>query len=411
MSSHQASRREFLRRASLLSGSVGAAGLPFALNMATMGSAAAQTTASDYKAIVCLFLYGGNDSANMVLPTDTTSWTNYTTIRSTAPDPIALKPVGTAANGGAVAASPEALGGVLPIVPKFTKYAENSSRTFALHPSMGETKTLFDQGRLAVIANAGPLIEPLTKAEYQANTKRKPPKLFSHNDQSSTWQALAPEGARVGWGGRFGDLLANNNSATTFTNISVSGNAVFMAGNNIFQYQVGSGGAVAISGITGSLFGSTVAATNFQSLITADNQHLLAKEHAAIVKRSIEAQQAFQTSFNASTVAAPGQYFVPSTRANASNGLATQLATVARIIGARAGLGAKRQVFFVSMGGFDTHDNQNRGQADLMARLSHAIGYFDATLSTMGMQNQVTLFTASDFGRTFTSNGDGTNHG
>jgi uncharacterized protein (DUF1501 family) len=130
-----------------------------------------------------------------------------------------------------------------------------------------------------------------------------------------------------------------------------------------------------------------------------------------MTKRSIDAQVAFQTAYNASTVAAPTQYVQPSTRTNQNNGLAQQLQTVARIIGARGALGAGRQVFFVSMGGFDTHDNQNRGQADLMARLSHAINYFDSVLGTMGLRDNVTLFTGSDFGRTFTSNGDGTDHG
>lgn len=410
MSSNPASRREFLRRATILSGSVGSAGLPFALNMATMGAAVAQT-ASDYKAIVCLFMYGGNDSANMVLPWDDASWQTYSTLRATAPDPIALKPVGTAADATAAAASPAALGGVLSIASKNLANPENASRKFALHPSMTETKALFDQGRLAVIANAGPLVTPLTKAEYQKGTKARPAKLFSHNDQQSMWQALGPEGARVGWGGRFGDLLAGSNTSSTFTNISVQGNAVYMAGNSVFQYQVTNNGATAIGGLTGSLFGSTAATTAFKSIITADNQNLLGKEHQVIVRRSMDAQAAFQSAFTASTVTAPTQYFNPAQRANANNGLAQQLQTVARIIGARTALGARRQVFFVSIGGFDTHDNQNRAHADLYARISHALAYFDATLGTLGVRDQVTLFTASDFGRTFTSNGDGTDHG
>ena len=410
MSSNQASRREFLRRATILSGSVGSAGLPFALNMATMGAAVAQT-ASDYKAIVCLFMYGGNDSANMVLPWDDASWQTYSTLRATAPDPIALKPVGTAVDATAAAASPAALGGVLSIASKNLANPENASRKFALHPSLTETKALFDQGRLGIIANAGPLVTPLTKAEYQKGTKARPAKLFSHNDQQSMWQALGPEGARVGWGGRFGDLLAGNNGSSTFTNISVQGNAVYMAGNSVFQYQVTNNGATAIGGLTGSLFGSAAATTAFKSIITADNQNLLGKEHQVIVRRSMDAQAAFQSAFTASTVTAPTQYYNPAQRANANNGLAQQLQTVARIIGARTALGTKRQVFFVSIGGFDTHDNQNRAHADLYARISHAINYFDATLGTLGVRDQVTLFTASDFGRTFTSNGDGTDHG
>lgn len=406
-----ASRREFLRKATILTGSVGTAAAPFAMNMAALGSAAAQT--GDYKALVCIFLYGGNDSANMVLPTDTASWNTYTTVRSQQPDPIALRPVGTAANTGATAGTPDAMGGVLPIVPNFTVFTENNARTFALHPAMTDAAALFTAGRLAIIANAGPLIEPLTKAEYQARSKRVAPKLFSHNDQQSTWQALAPEGAKIGWGGRLGDLVASQNDRTAFTNISVSGNAVFLSGETAFQYQIGNGGSVQIGGLTGSLFNSNAAATNFGSIITADNQNLFAKEYAAVVKRSVDAQAAFQTAYNATAAAvpAPTQYVQPSNRNNANNNLADQLRVVARTIAARGALGTRRQVFFVSMGGFDTHDGQNRNHADLMARLSHAMNYFDTQLLALGLRDSVTTFTASDFGRTFASNGDGTDHG
>ena len=407
---HTASRREFLRTASVLSGSLGAAGVPLALNLAGLGPAMAQT-AGGYKALVCLFLYGGNDSANMVLPTDAASWSAYTSVRNQAPSPIALSAPGTAPDGAAAAGSLAALGGVLPITPNFTVSAVNATRSFALHPAMAEARDLFEAGRLAVVPNVGPLVVPLTKTEYRNASKPRPAKLFSHNDQQSTWQALAPEGAKVGWGGRFGDLLASRNAGTTFTNISVSGNAVFMAGQSVFQYQVGNNGAVAISGLSGSLFGSSAASTSLRSIVTADNQHLFAREHASVTRRSIEAQAMFQAAFNASTVDAPTQYTQPSTRALATNALATTLQTVARIIAARSALGAQRQVFFVSMGGFDTHDNEIRSHADLMARLSHALGYFDGTLATLGVREQVTLFTGSDFGRTFTSNGDGTDHG
>jgi uncharacterized protein (DUF1501 family) len=409
--SMNASRRQFLRTASVLSGSVGAAGLPFALNLAALGAASAQTT--DYKAIVCLFLFGGNDAANMVLPTDTDSWNAYTTVRNQSPDRIDLHPVGTARNTAVGASVRDYLGGVLPISPSFTRSPENNTRSFALHPSMAAVQSLFNSGRLGIIANAGPLIEPLeNKAAYRNAARRRPAKLFSHNDQQSTWQALGPEGTRVGWGGRLGDLVAGQNTSTIFTNISAAGNAVFMAGNTVFQYQVGTAGAVAVGGLPGisaNLFGSTAAGQALQNIITADNHNLFAKEYAAIVRRSVQAQAQFQSAFDASVVADPPQYENPATRQMVNNGMAQQLQTVARIIKARSGLGARRQIFFVSMGGFDTHDNQNRQHADLMARLSAALGYFDEALGTD--RNNVALFTASDFGRTFTSNGDGTDHG
>ena len=411
-----ASRRRFLRTASVVSGSVGSAAVPFALNLAGLNTAVAQS--ADYKAIVCLFFYGGNDSSHMVLRTDAASFAEYTRIRSVAPDPIALKAPGTPIVPTAALGSPDRLGGVRAITPKLTAgvagTTDNTGLSFALHPSMPEVASLFGANRLAILANAGPLVQPLTRAEYIANVKPRPKALGSHNDQQSTWQALGPEGVKVGWGGHLGDLVASSNTNTVFTSISVSGNAVFSAGETVFQYQVGGNGATAINSLSGNLFGSTTAAASLKSIVTATNQHLFANEYGAIVKRSVDAQAAFQAAYLASTVAAPAQYVQPSTNNNATNGLAQQLQTVARIIGARTGLGAKRQVFFVSMGGFDTHDYQNANQADLLARISHALGYFDTALAGLAggdMRNNVTLFTASDFGRTLTSNGDGTDHG
>ncbi len=409
-----ASRREFLRRAAALSGTVGASGLPFAMNLAAMNAAVAQS--NDYKAIVCLFLYGGNDSASMVLPTDSASWQAYTTVRSAGSTPIALKAAGTPIDPNADWGTPASLGGVVPIDPTFAASPVNNSRSFALHPAMAEAKSLFDQGRLGIIANAGPLVQPLTKAEFLNNSKPMPKKLFSHNDQQSTWQALGPEGAKTGWGGRLGDMLASSNSNLVFTSISVSGNAVFLSGDTVFQYQVSSGGSAAISNLSGSLFGSTAAATSFRQIITNNNApqglpHVLAREQAAITKRSIDAQVAFSSAYAASNVAAPSQYLSLVSHLYNPNDLALQLKSVARIIGARSALGVNRQVFFVSMGGFDTHDYQTRTQAEMLTRVSHALGYFDSVLGTMGLRDKVTLFTASDFGRTFASNGDGTDHG
>ena len=411
-----ASRRRFLRTASVVSGSVGAAAAPFALNLASLNTAAAQST--DYKAIVCLFFYGGNDSSNMVLRTDSASFDEYTRLRSVAPESIALKAPGTPVVGGATLGSPDRLGGVRVIAPRLGSgvagSTDNAGLGFAVHPSMPDVQTLFAANRLAVLANAGPLVQPLTRADYLANVKPRPQALGSHNDQQSTWQALGPEGVKVGWGGHLGDLVASSNTNTIFTSISVSGNAVFSAGETVFQYQAGGGGATAINSLSGTLFGSTTASTTLKNIVTASNQHLFANEYSTIVKRSVNAQAVFQTAYAASSVPNPSQYVQPSNNQSTTNGLAQQLQTVARIIGARSGLGAKRQVFFVAMGGFDTHDNQNVNQADLLARISHALGYFDTALAGLSggdMRNNVTLFTASDFGRTLTSNGDGTDHG
>lgn len=386
-----ASRREFLRVSSLLS-VLGPAGTPLALNLAAVGAAAAQS-AGDYRALVCLFLLGGNDSHNTVLATDPDSWSEYQRLRATPPDPIALPPPGAA-------------GGVLPIVPN----TPQSGRSFALHPNLAGLRALFDAGRAAVVANVGPLVAPMTRTQYDQNTVPRPASLFSHNDQQSTWQAYGPEGARFGWGGRMGDLLAGRNAASTFTCMSLSGNTVWLAGRSTLQYPVGPGGGVAIAGLGGSLFGSSSAPSVLRSIVTADRPHPMEKEWGRITARSIGAQAAL----NAAMLPASSLEAVPLVPGTTqANSLAVQLQTVARVIGGRGALGAARQVFFVGMGGFDTHDAQRTNHGNLMTRIGQALEYFDRQLANPAVNaaNDVTLFSASDFGRTLTSNGDGTDHG
>ncbi|MBI5255186.1 MAG: DUF1501 domain-containing protein [Burkholderiales bacterium] len=425
MTKIDASRRQWLARAAAFSGY--AAGAPLALNLAALGTAAAQS-AGDYKALVCLFLFGGNDAYNMVLPTDAASWTNYQTVRNQAPDPIALMAPGTAPNPAAAAGSPARLGGVLPLSP-VTPLA--GGRTLALHPVMSGLQTLFNTDRrLAVLPNIGPLVMPTTKAQYGSSLHPKPANLYSHNDQTNTWQALGPEGATVGWGGRMGDLLAANNGLPVFTSISAAGNAVWLAGESTRQYQVSASGAIRMGADSnGRIYGSQAVAQAMQRVVaTTRSAHVLEADLVSVTRRSIDAEVLLRNALKPAgsapfgTPVATGTYNSdndpllrypnPLTGATAPNALAVQLQTVARMIDAgRSTLGARRQVFFVNLGGFDTHDAQNRGQADLLARLSHAMAYFDATLGGLGLRNQVTLFTGSDFGRTFTSNGDGTDHG
>jgi len=430
MTMHNVSRRLFLRQAGALS-AAGAAAAPLALNMAAIGSAAAQS-AADYKALVCIFLFGGNDSLNMILPTDATSFANYTTIRNQAPDSIALLAPGTAVNAAAAVGSPARLGGVLPIVPTTARTAPGGgTQTFALHPLMGSPQTMFNTDkRLAIVANTGPLIEPLTKAQYNGSG-RKPASLFSHNDQQNTWMSFKPEGATVGWGGRLGDLVASQNGRAIFTSISAAGNAVWLSGQTVQQYQVSSNGAIRMgTDSNGRIFGSADVGLAMQNIVTKTRGgHLFETDLAAVATRSIDAETTLRTALKAAsdplfgTAPASGaynpnndpklQYDNPLTGAKAFNGLAQQLQVVARMIDASSasGVAAKRQVFFVSLGGFDSHDNENRNNADLMARLAHAMKYFDTALGAMSAQSKVTTFTASDFGRTFTSNGDGTDHG
>jgi len=342
-----------------------------------------------YRALVCVYLGGGNDSANMVLATDAPSWDGYLKARTTLPAPIALP-------------LPDVAGGVLPIVPTTVQ----AGRTFALHPSMGALRTLFDGGRAAVVANVGPLVQPLTKAEWNARSGRTPPQLFSHNDQTSIWQAYRPEGARIGWGGRMGDLFAASNGRPPFTLISASGTAVFLAGESTMQFQTsGNGAGPQVGNLTGGLFGSTSGTNPLRAVVSTERgANVFEREHARIVNTAITTSDVMRTAVTS---------FAGLPAPPANNGLASQLRTVAQIIGARNALGMQRQVFYVSMGGFDTHDNQNANHATLMQRLAEAIAYFDTLMANPAINalNDVTLFTASEFGRTLTSNGDGTDHG
>jgi uncharacterized protein (DUF1501 family) len=413
-----ATRRLFLRHAGALS-SIGAASAPLALNLAAIGSAAA-TAASDYKAIVCIFLYGGNDSINMVLPTDTSSFANYTTVRNQAPESIALLAPGTVKTGNGT--SPAQLGGVLPIAPSNPQ----AGRTYALHPAMAALQAMFNTDKtLAILPNVGPLILPTTKAQYLTMAHPRPASLFSHNDQQNTWQSFQPEGATLGWGGRMADMLAAYNAQPVFSAVSAAGNAVWLAGQNVRQYQVSTGGAIRLGG--NAVYGSVDVAAAMQRIVTSSRGgHVLERDLAAVSKRSVDAEATlgaallpagdarFGTPSATYSAAADPKLQYPNPNGGSTfNSLAQQLQVVARMIDASsaAGVGAKRQVFFVSLGGFDTHDAENANHAQLMARLAHAMRYFSDTLAGMGASNQVTTFTASDFGRTFTSNGDGTDHG
>jgi uncharacterized protein (DUF1501 family) len=428
------SRRLFLRQTSALS-MLGATAAPMALNLAALGSAAAQT-ANDYKALVCIFMFGGNDAYNTVLATDASSWNAYTATRNQAPDSIALLAPGTAADGTAAIGSPARLGGVLPLTPSVT--ANLQGRSLAVHPLLQPIVPLFNtERRLAIVSNVGPLRMPTTKAQYASATHPKPASLFSHNDQQNTWQTFAPEGATLGWGGRIADLIAAQNSNAMFTAISATGNSVWLGGQSTRQYQVGGSGAIRMGPRYPSDGDKTfdhIEVTQAIEQITRATRgtHVLQQDMARVAERSIAAERLLRNALLPAsdplvgTAPASGSYnpqndpklrFVDPTATTAGttafNPLAQQLQVVARMVQAssQASIGAKRQVFFVSLGGFDTHDNQNRSHAKLMAQLGHALAYFDSTLGAIGARDKVTAFTASDFGRTFTSNGDGTDHG
>ena len=374
------SRREFLKRSSAFS--VAGAAAPWALNLAAISEAAAQT-ATDYKALVCVFLYGGNDHGNTLVPYDQSTYNSYATLRSTLATPR------DAALDATV------------LVPA-NGFALPNSRQYALAPQLSALKPVFDAGRMGVLLNIGPLSQITTKDQYNARSVPLPPRLFSHNDQQSTWQASSPEGSASGWGGRIGDLLASGNGQSVFTAVSVTGNAVYLSGRSAVQYQVTSNGSVPINGIGSTLYGSAAAAQALRSLITSTpGTNLFEREHARVVQRSIDADVALRSALTGVTV---GTAF-PAT------GLGSQLSMVARMIAARNAVAAKRQVFFVGIGGFDTHDKLVDNHPALLTQIGGALAAFDAAMVELGTSSQVTAFTASDFGRTLSSNGDGSDHG
>lgn len=391
------------------------AGAPLAMGL-TAASAMAATGAGDYKALVCIFLYGGNDAFNTVLATDDDSWASYTAVRNQQPESIALLR-NKAADKAQTPGSPAWLGGVLPI----SAATAQVGRSFALHPKLSDVQGLFNARRLAIVANVGPLAEPLTKADYTGALKARPKKLFSHNDQQSTWMSLAPEGATVGWGGRMADAVASANGNSLFTAIAPSGGSVWLSGKTVQQYQTGDAGPIRLgpppapNGVKW-VYESDAVGTALERIVSKSrSSHLMSADLADIGRRAISAEQTISAVLPLATSAPYGPASILQLENLAGgkehNPLAQQLQTVARIIAAQSRLGIKRQVFFVGLGGFDTHSMQNRSHADLLNRLNHGLKYFDGVLSAMGLANQVTTFTASDFGRSFTSNGDGTDHG
>jgi uncharacterized protein (DUF1501 family) len=374
------SRREFLNHSARLAALAGVGGAaPFALNLSLINAAAAQTAPADYKALVCIFLFGGNDHFNTVVPFDTESHTLYRNARA----PIARERAS-----------------LIELMPARSL----QGRAFGLAPELQPLKPLWDAKRLAVVGNVGPMVEPLNAQQYRAGSKRVPPKLFSHNDQQSIWQASAPEGATAGWGGRMGDLLAANNRNATFTCVSVAGNAVFLSGLASTQYQVTRAGSVPMETLAQpNYLGSNKAAALLQRMMTQPRSVVLQNDHAAVVSRSIAADGQLRAALEGNPAL--------QTAVTADNALAGQLRMVARMMQARERLGSQRQVFFVSLGGFDHHAGLNSGHPPLLKQVADAMANFDATLGEMGLRDQVLTFTASDFGRALLSNGDGSDHG
>lgn len=371
-------RRKFLSH----SCSLGVAATTVSSTLLQLGlarSAAAQT-APGYRALVCVLLAGGNDSYNMLVPTDNDQYAEYAGIRSD----LAL-----------------AQNDLLPL-PGTTA----SGRSYGLHPGMPELQALFTDGDAAMVANVGTLLEAFDAQAYASGTASVPLGLFSHADQIQQWQTATP-GARIaqGWGGRIADLMLGVNAMNGVSmNISLSGSNVFQSGNTVGEYAIEAAG----DGATGiNAYDDGTELGDFKKriiddLLSVQQGNIFRREYSRRLRGAIDAQSVFvdamQTSPELSTAFSPGPF-------------SQSLRQIARVIGARDALGATRQTFFVTVGGWDHHNDLLENQAGMLPAVSQGLQEFRNALNELGVFDEVTTFTTSDFGRTLTSNGKGSDHG
>ncbi len=365
------------------------------LNLRLSGSVAAATTpgTGEYRALVCLFFSGGIDSYNLLVPTDTAGFAQYSASRGSA---IAL----TA--GQLAALTPDNTGG----------------RTFGTHGAMTRLAGLFNQGRAAFVSNVGTLVEPVqNRAQVNLNQKRLPLGLYSHSDQIEQWQTSVPHSrSGTGWAGKMADLIRdlNANQAVSM-NVSLDGSNVWQTGVNGAEYAVSpgnnqdstSGGAIPLTGYdvaynANELRAPTSAAIDSQ--LALQYSDLLSQTHQKKRRDALEAFAIYDTATKASPLPAAVDAAFP------RSPLGLQLRQVARTLAARTGLGACRQTFFVNRGGWDHHSDVLANMNGMLPEIDAAIGAFYDALTALGLTNNVTLFTASDFGRTLTSNGRGSDH-
>ena len=400
-------RRDFIRQAACAA--LGTAALTaFVRDLRFINSAAAQSNIGegDYKALVCIFLSGGNDSNNLIIPTIPSEWNDYAAILS---DVLAIPLSGGPFNA-------------LPISP-----LNSDGHEYGFHPSCPELVTLFGEGKLATLFNTGTLVFPMTRAQYQAGILQKPPQLFSHADQVTQWQtSITDQPPLTGWGGRCADLLAAvQPNAPISLSISLAGANTFEVGNIVSQYSVSTSGAISVSSVSGTRLD---ALTN---LLALPYGNLQTRAHASVTTHAIQTGALLNNAIaptaaaNYWTVPFPTTVTPPTGGTPFSSSLAAQLKMVARLIEAgqrsalNGGFGMKRQIFFCQVGGYDTHTNQTPGpgsttigsHANLLAELSQCLFAFQRAMEQLNLSNSVTTFTGSDFGRTFPCNGQGSDHG
>ena len=377
---HIITRRRLLQGISS-AGALTAAGT---LEVLGLSNALAQTVpTSDYKALVCIFLFGGNDANNLVVPNDAAGYELY-----------------SAARGGTVGIA-LAQTELISINPK------SKSTAFGFHPQLAPLKPVWDASQLAVLCNVGTLVEPLTKADYSDIKKAKPVQLFSHADQQNQWQAaISNDFSRTGWGGRLADVTGKLNGVQTFPMVtSIAGSALFTAGVSPRVVAIPSTGSFGLSGFN-TTAASQARLNALKVLSNLDSANDFVRESDDVIAQGLGASDTLNPIITATnTTITP--IFV-----NAKTSIGNQLLQVAKLIEARNTIGLKRQVFFVSIGGFDTHTGEIATHNNLYNQVAQAMkAFYDATVQ-MGVASQVTTFTMTDFGRTLKqASGGGSDHG
>jgi uncharacterized protein (DUF1501 family) len=410
------SRRDFLKK---LGGSFAAGSLASLIPQLALLPRAMAQSSGGYRALVCVYLAGANDSYNWLVPRDSeSSGSRYDTYRSTRGG------VYSASNTNGLAL---AFNDLLPLAPS------NQSIGFGLHPSAADytavngtasqahsgLQTLFNQGKAAFVCNAGTLVQPINKSDYD-NGAPRPAQLFSHNDQELQWQVgmSAPSNplARFGWGGRVAKLTAGGPLANGLSpTISVAGAARFLIGDQILPYQLSSSGVDLIDNYSASSTSNFSSARRalLDDLLDDAQAHPFARGYSSIARRSLEVGESLAAQLDAADGSGNVSSIFP-----AGNTLADQLKMVARMIKVSRTLGASRQVYYVRMGSFDLHQGMfeaggaiaSTGHGALLSTLNQALGAFWSALGELGARSEVTTFTMSDFGRTLTGNGSGSDH-